>query len=344
MHKFNKPNVVFSIKAAVAFLLSMDLHDYRQTVLLAGSGRSGTTWFGDIINYDGSYRVMFEPFRTQKVDVIRHWKHHQYIRPDNRDKTYFEPAKAILSGNIKRTLWVDMFNKKLFARKRLIKGTRVSLMLKWIKTNFPEIPIILLLRHPCAVALSKQKLGWEAHIEDFLAQQELVEDFLHPFISAIENATSDFERYVFAWCIENYVPLKQFSPGEIHPVFYENLCTNPEQEIKKLFSFLHKEYKTETLDAAENPSALARKGESAIFTGESLVESWKRQVTDEQIQRAIEILSMFGLQKIYAEDPMPLISNGSFQSWFYQEESMGDEAEANAIDGEASSVYTDLFK
>jgi hypothetical protein len=33
------------------------------------------------------------------------------------------------------------------------------------------------------------------------------------------------------WCIENYVPLKQFKRGEIHLAFYESFCERPESEL-----------------------------------------------------------------------------------------------------------------
>lgn len=308
---YRKPGTVFRIKTAASFLLSTDLHDYKQTVFLAGESRSGTTWVQDIINYDNSYRIMFEPFWPQKVPVIRHWNINQYLRPDNRHETFFSPAKDILAGKINKSLWVDQFNTKLVARKRLIKDIRANLLLKWIKTNFPEIPIILVLRHPCAVAHSKLKLGWKNDLEEFLNQPELMEDFLHPFKNAIQSCTSDFETYIFFWCIQNYVPLKQFTPGEMHLVFYENLCTDPERETRRLFSFLERDYRPEVMEVVERPSALSRKGESAIITGDSLVDSWRRHITDEQIRKAMEILSMFGLQKIYNEGSLPLMTNDS---------------------------------
>jgi hypothetical protein len=33
------------------------------------------------------------------------------------------------------------------------------------------------------------------------------------------------------WCIENYVPLKQFKRGEIHLAFCESFCEKPESEL-----------------------------------------------------------------------------------------------------------------
>jgi hypothetical protein len=55
---------------------------------------------------------------------------------------------------------------------------RAQLFLRWIKQTFPEMPILLLLRHPCAVAKSRLQSCWGAHLDAFLAQQDLIESLL----------------------------------------------------------------------------------------------------------------------------------------------------------------------
>jgi hypothetical protein len=50
--------------------LTRDLNnDFRNTIFLAGTGRSGTTWLSNIINYKNEYRYMFEPFQSKKVNI-----------------------------------------------------------------------------------------------------------------------------------------------------------------------------------------------------------------------------------------------------------------------------------
>lgn len=289
--------------------LMLENDDYRYTVFLAGTGRSGTTWVANIINYANAYRLMFEPFHSEKVGQVRHFRYRQYIRPENQEAKFVGPVKAILSGRV-RNSWVDILNKKIYVKKRLVKDIRSNHFLKWIKTCFPEIPIILLLRHPCAVAYSKLKLGWETHLDEFLAQDDLMEDYLHPFRSEIEKARTLYEKHIFMWCIENYVPLKQFSDGEIHLAFYENFCMKPELEVEKLFTFLKENYTEDVFSTMELPSAFTRK-ESAIRQGESLIESWKKHLSHEQIQRAVEILGLFGLHNLYSYEAPPLINGNS---------------------------------
>jgi Sulfotransferase domain len=279
--------------------------DYRNSVFLAGSGRSGTTWVSAIINYKNEYRYVFEPFHSRKVEICKGFEHSQYLRPEDRREAFLRPARTILSGGL-RSRWSDHLQRRFVSGRRLIKEVRANLMLGWIRANFPEMPIVFVLRHPCAVANSRTYLRrrWKPSLEDFLSQKELVEDFLEPFLGEMRSARTDFERHVFSWCIENYVPLKQLGSGEIHLIFYENLCEDPEGEVKRLFAFLSKGFDESVLQKMKQPSQFSRPG-SAVLAGERLVGGWRKHVTDAQLQRAIEILGLFGLDKVYSEEAMP---------------------------------------
>ena len=302
LHKFR--NYIEKLRS----YFNIDSNNHRRTVFLAGTGRSGTTWIEEIINSRNEFRIMFEPFHSKKVDLFSNWNYRQYIRCNDRRDKFLKPATTIFRGEIEHK-WIDMFKQEDSSRKkRLIKDIRAQLFLKWIKCNFPKIPIILLLRHPCAVANSKLKLGWESHLDDFLIQDKLMNDYLAPFKDEIEHTESMFEKHIFMWCIENYIPLKQFKKGEILVIFYENLCIDPEDEIKKIFSFIGENYSSDILKDIIKPSALSRK-ESAIISGDNLLDSWREDISEDQIKRAVEICSIFGLQQIYNENTMPLLND-----------------------------------
>jgi hypothetical protein len=278
--------------------------DYRNTVFLAGTERSGTTWISDVINYRREYRYMFEPFRSARVDLCSGFKPHQYLRPDDQNPYFVKTVETILSGKI-RNRWIDRYHRCFLASKRLVKDVRANLFLKWVYRHFPEMPIILLLRHPCAVARSHlRRTHLQPSLEHFSVQEELMEDHLGPYRKAMEAARTRFEKYIFRWCIENYVPLRQFEKGEIHLAFYECFCTEPENEVRRLFSFLDKKHDRAVFRQLGKPSPVSR-AHSPIISGGSLVDDWRREITDDQIQRAVEILSLFGLHRIYSRSSMP---------------------------------------
>ncbi|CAN5911115.1 hypothetical protein BH23ACT11_BH23ACT11_16340 [soil metagenome] len=284
--------------------LHLDLgRDYRDSIFLAGSGRSGTTWLSEIINYRNEYRYVFEPFYRDKVGLCKNFHRKQYLRPDDRRQEFLGPARKIMTGRV-RNRWTDHFNRKLIVRRRLIKDIRANLLLVWLNANFPEMPRIFMLRHPCAVTVSRLKMGWKDILADTMEQRNLVEDHLAPFEAEIRNARTPFERSIFLWCIENYVPLRQLKTGAFHLVFYEHLCANPETELHRLFEYLGTNPDESIYRNIGRPSSLSR-SESAVVLGERPVDSWVGSVDASQLERAVEILSLFGLDGIYGEDPMP---------------------------------------
>jgi hypothetical protein len=288
--------------------------DYKSSIFLAGVSRSGTTWISNLINYRNNYRYIFEPFDSNRVKICQNFKDRQYLRPDNQELTFLEPAKNILTGKIKSS-WTEQLNDKAITNKRLIKDTRANFLLKWLKVNFPELKIIFLLRHPCAVANSRIKLKWATSLNKYLKQRELFEDYLNPFRQYIQESQARYERQgdvfensIFSWCCQNYVPLKQFKPEEICVVFYENFGRQPEAELKKMFNFMEKSYDEKALNILKQPSKVSRK-DSPILIGENAISSWRKHISEEQIVRAKEILNLFGLDKIYSEELLPHTEN-----------------------------------
>lgn len=281
----------------------IDFGGVEDTVLLVGSGRSGTTWVQEIINYDNAYRFMFEPF-------YKLWALNPYLRPTANNQRYTLPIDRILCGNIKSP-WIDRYNRKFIARKRLIKSIRAHHFLKYIRVNYPTIPVVFILRHPCAVAASRLTLGWGTHansrLNDYLLQTDLVADHLSAFRDLIENTHTIFETHILTWCIQNYVALRMLAPGDVHVLFYEQCCTAPTQCGRDLFTYLKKPLTRQALSAMGIPSAQAKR-QSAIRTGGDLLRGWQYKLTEKQIQRAEDILQDFGLDRIYTSEIMPQVS------------------------------------
>ena len=281
-------------------------HDYRNTVLVAGSGRGGTTWVAELINSTHEFRDIFEPFNPSRVKLCRHFANRQYLRPQNDDPQYLDPARVILSGRL-RSDWSDAYNRRIVCHKRLIKDIRVNLLLKWIHRHFPEVPIIFVLRHPCAVAHSRMHLGWGDSLEDLLTQEPLVEDYLKPFLPAIKRANSSFERHLILWCIDNYVPLQELRRDEALTIFYEDLCKKPDASVKRLAEFLKLDSQELMLKRVGKPSSQTRKRTSAIMLGEDPITAWQKHLSPEMLDQANRTLELFGLSRVYGSGAAPLV-------------------------------------
>ena len=285
-------------------------NDPDNAILLASGGRAGSTWVAQIINYRNDYRLMFEPFREDLVPEAAGFRLGLYIRPGDNRPELVVGARTIFAGRVRHD-WTDVYNRRLFCSRRLVKDIRVNLFLKWIRVNFPRIPVIFLMRHPCAVAQSRMDMGWLTDLGKwFLAQPELVEDLLTPFASAMRHASTEWERQIFAWCVENYVPLVQCGTRDIHVVFYENFCLDPGAELSKLGQFLGTPFDDRVNRVLVRPSHTVRTGQlgqgfSSVVSGANRVDGWRTSVSEPDLERAVEILKLFGLDSMYGAESTP---------------------------------------
>src|SRR5580704_5098197 len=140
-------------KVLVSYFIDHD-PDHRRATLVSGMGRSGTTWLAELLNYRNDQRLLFEPFDHQRVALAVNFTDHQYLRADDADPRYLAPARAIVTGLL-RDPFVDQHNRRLVCGRRIIKEVRANLILKWLHTQFPGMPIVLIVRHPFAVAVSR---------------------------------------------------------------------------------------------------------------------------------------------------------------------------------------------
>ncbi len=281
--------------------------DHTRTIFFAGTARSGTTWISNLVNYKNEYRDIFEPFDPKQLPLIKHFPFNVYLRPDNRDPQFVEPARRVVTGQF-RNPWADRYNRRLIAGQRIIKDIRVTHFVKWLQVNFPGMPIIYILRHPLAVVTSWRALGWIPRIEIYLNRPELVADHLQPYLPELQQAAAQpersFDRYLFFWCIENSVPLNQFQSGEMHLMFYENLLVEPETELRRMFMFLKKPFTTDILAMLDRPSSQSRR-EASFQSRHARLDAWRTQLSSAEIVRSLEILALFGLDRFYTDAPMP---------------------------------------
>lgn len=294
-----------------AIALNYQLGRYSDVVWLVGDGRSGTTWVSDLINWDGRRREMFEPFHPRRVKATNQFHRHQYLRPSDSHNVLGVVLHDIFSGKFQHPR-VDDENKALIYRGLLIKDIFANLLVGWVSRNIRPIKKILLVRNPFSVALSKAKTkhwGWVDEPKDFLLQPELSEDYLNEFADVIRDSSADYiQRQLIIWSIIYLVPLRQLNKGDIFVLFYENLYTDPEAELNRIFTFLNEGKRSgmdsKLMEVFHRPSRVSAR-DSHRVPGKSPTSEWKSQLSRQQIDDGLRTLERLGLAEIYGEDEMP---------------------------------------
>lgn len=285
--------------------------NYSDVVWLFGDGRSGTTWLADLINYQGGYYEMFEPFHPRFVKQIASRPLHNYIPPGEVDENFEQFASDVFRGCLinKR---VNSQNRSYFHEGLLIKDIFANLSVAWAAEKFPTVKKIFLIRNPFAVALSKYNKRswiWLENPKELLSQKQLRKDYLAPFESLINAVGDDYiERQIMIWAIIHYVPLMQLQSDQVHIVFYEQLYSDPISELRRLYDYLGRDKvnleNSDYLSRVSIPSRVSGDS-STIVRGESPITQWREELSVDQIRRGRMILDSFELDTLYRDECMP---------------------------------------
>jgi hypothetical protein len=210
-------------------------------VLVAGSARSGTTWFAECVARALRARTLFEPFivddRGRPASLQRgRWSESttrrgvsRYLPETPNGDPWEDGVRRVLTGSVP-LLWRDQDRPGLY-RRRVVKAVRGNLLLGHVAARWPKLPVVWLVRDPIAVVSSQLRMreqGWDFdwQPECVLAQPQLMRDWLAPFQDVMLGTEALVERLAVRWCVENYVPLHQASVARgVLRLGYRELCT-----------------------------------------------------------------------------------------------------------------------
>lgn len=219
----------------------LDLGRGKETVIVAGSGRSGTTWLGDVVAKATGSRIIFEPFlvdnerdfaltkvkQRSMANVLQDYS--LYLSTKSHvDDRYRRQVMGILSGTV-CSHWSEQQSKKGIFFRRLVKDIRMNMLLGYIKQQWPDILIIYVIRDPIKVIESqfkKSRIGWEFgwKSEYINSQPSLIDEKLNDYCRFQLKGTDLVSNLVNRWCVENIVAISDLkNSGNGLIVSYEDL-------------------------------------------------------------------------------------------------------------------------
>ena len=322
LRKFKKSTTKFFSPGNLYY----DTEDIKNTVLVVGSGRSGTTWVTNLLNADNAFRYIFEPFHPQECPYMREYPEVLYLSPKTRDRNFEELARRILKGHV-HLAWTDRYNKRYISSKRIVKCIRLMLSFDWIHLHFPTIPIIYILRHPLAVINSRMNMiskypFWSVSKNQINELREtLIDDYPNYFSFGDINLESEFQRQLVYWCIINRIALDQLANISHKLLFYENCKKNPVDTFWQVRDYVSPIFNNFTeFDGERDQKVPSKKSINKIekinqqindvsnqkfmvFKGKSMEErkqTWELSFDDDQKNLAQKILEKYEMANSYS--------------------------------------------
>lgn len=244
--------------------------------VIAGFGRSGTTWVQDVIAQSNGLRAVFEPLHPEHIVGADAFAHRYVPADSEEEEDLYRFLRQYFHGRI-HSLWADYrvvasllrpkrdnfvsgYRLSRYLRywvrsannvgvywsqrrhhRRIVKSVRANMMLGWIKRNFGA-RIIFIVRHPVPVILSQLRSprAWKAqdNIGRYRADPRLLDAIGNDLRTMLYRDLSDIDSLALCWCIENTIALKQAKQAGIAVVYYEKLLDGGQHQWQRILTAL----------------------------------------------------------------------------------------------------------
>lgn len=292
---------------AVARLYRDRHRDPARAVAVLGTARSGTTWLGDLLAAGLRARIVFEPFHPGHVPEMAAFGLMPYRRPEDDDAPFLRFCHRVFSGAL-RGPWVDRQAERILPEGRVVKCVRANLFAAWLRRRMPVVPVVLLVRHPAAVVLSRIEAGWD-HSEDvdgMLGDARLVGDHLAEHVDWARSLATEEERNALIWAIHYRVAFAQHDPADgAAIVFYEDLLADPAAVLETLYERLGRPRARVPERRLRRPSDTVRPGRAPPAATAAGATRAERVLGAEGVARVRDVVDRLGLDWVYGPGAVP---------------------------------------
>ena len=236
-------------------------------------------------------RYHHEPFNFKTHPERKsHWLAHREATSQDTD------MKTILSQVTQPFGWKEWITR----RNIVIKDVHI-----WTAAPFVDVKLqpnmVIIVRHPCAVAASWARLEYSNRsIDRLLKQKSLVDRYLKDYVPHINSSNNYFFRIGAFWGAA-YQTLAEMTKSHRHWTWvkHENMCEAPYEMLKKITSKMgvdcHENghrfiYKQNTETKSNDPYSAKRKTKQQK-------DKWKDELSHRQQQNVIDGASAFPIFK-----------------------------------------------
>lgn len=158
----------------------------KRAVWVTSWQRSGSTWLAEQLASAPRTRFIYEPVNVPDGIVTGKQAALQPV-----PTSHPEHVNVVLQSLAGRATnhWVDQMNRSHFPRRTVVKDVRGIELISDVRTRATATPIVVLVRHPFAVAASVVRLGW---YDPSLTPRQA-------FVQEVERWCASHERALVAW-------------------------------------------------------------------------------------------------------------------------------------------------
>jgi len=303
-------------------------------VVLIGSGRSGTTWLGSILDSFEKAEYFYEIWTYPDLD----FGHPDLLRI-KYPLTYWWSNRPNWAVNLERQILKAMdrlnFNKQAVQRSlrihqpynfkkikpnvkifKIVNMVAFALKIEEYAMKFNgQMQVIHIIRQPFAQLVSdiRQHSGSPEkaikYIEDrvqFISRHPKTSHY-HDLALKYQHGTW-IEQMALLWWIGNEIMINN-KELPTHLVVFEELCKNTHKEVEKIFNFLRWPMSDQTREHIDKTIGvtISQKGHWSIYkNAEETMSRWRKEISFEDYNRVQKLLDNCNLMRLWNEKDLLL--------------------------------------
>ena len=265
-------------------------------IFLVGVPRCGSTWVGRILSKASGVGYVYEPFNPDYCHFFKKWEMHRAGSFSDTDTQTF--VDQLYAGRI-HTLFSWVYQnplRRILARTLLIKDVNTMFSLEYLRQW--NLEFVVLLRHPCAVALSMFERNLEPNLSAFMdgvcdadAQTDSSPE-PHGRLASVTLANLSYmERVGLYWSCAYEEACRAIGDRDACVIRYEDLASSPQEGFKALYDSLGLGYSKRVARAIAKTCASSRESYTRRQSAETMVK-WQKQLSRDQIDAVIRGVTM----------------------------------------------------
>ena len=226
-------------------------------IIIAGFGRSGTTWLSDIISKALGGLILFEPFHPLVCDTAEDIIYSSNKTFSKAIKTHWEqiisgpcPNRWLIRNHLRSPIdkVPEAYLQDIWRKSPTIgyKAIRTNHLLDQTIQSFPEGVLLYIIRHPLAVLASInnrprfwEEFGWSWHYQKFIKElKEAKRPKVEKWLVQEKMLRTTNEQIIFMWAVSQEIALAQVRSVSGLVICYEDLYLKPFEETTKILSHL----------------------------------------------------------------------------------------------------------
>lgn len=302
------------MKKKLKSLLHWHRAEYSNNVILYASPRGGSTWLTEIVAALPRFWPIHEPFNVRTKFVKEN------LEIDDFPSLYAASNQAKISDYYNDLFHGKHSELKLRPGNRFYRPYTTRIVIKqnqallnrinWVVDEF-NVRAIHLVRHPIAVALSREELpllaGFKAcdlrkcfTVEQLALADQIIADGSH------------LEKGIIAWCL-HHAPALWAHRGDTLLLSYEHCVLEPETVLRNLLDFLGEDGDLQKMkDLAKRPSGVIHKSDvktqKLLHSGQGrngIIDKWRSKVDPSTEAQLLQILKVFGVDIYHTASSIP---------------------------------------